>query len=167
MNGMPLLGLDHVATPADHRRPLLALGVLAVAMAGLGTLRLADLRAQATALRADGARITGHQAQPKPGHPVPGRIQAVPPVRWDHLFQALETAANADVSLLAFEPSPQQRSVRLDGEARDLAALLDYLRRIDSAGPFVRVRLQSHQALRDDPQHPVRFTVIAEWGGDA
>ncbi|MGZ5198619.1 MAG: PilN domain-containing protein [Telluria sp.] len=90
--------------------------------------------------------------------------QVVPSVRWERLFQALEVAASPDVSLLAFDPAPQQRRLRLDGEARDLAALLDYLRRLGSGGTFVQVRLQSHQAVRDDPQHPVRFTVLAHWG---
>ncbi|TFW32307.1 PilN domain-containing protein [Massilia horti] len=158
---MPPLVLSHMAAPANHRRQLFAVAMLAAVIFGLGTLRLADLRAQAALLRADTARFPAHRIKPAASA---GQTQAVPAVRWERLFQALASAASADVSLLAFDPAPQQRRVRLDGEARDLPALLDYLRRLGTAGTFVRVLLQSHQTLRDDPQHPVRFTVLAEWG---
>jgi Tfp pilus assembly protein PilN len=161
---MPPLVLSHLAAPAIPRRQLLALAMLALALATVGALRLADLREQAAALRADMARVAARHVQRTAGRAGTAHEQAVPGVRWGRVFAAMEAAASPDVSLLAFDPSPQQRRLRLDGEARDLAALLEYLRRLGTTGVFVQVRLQNHQAVRDDPQHPVRFSVVADWG---
>jgi Co/Zn/Cd efflux system component len=160
---MPPLLLSHLAAPAIPGRQLLVVALLALALAIVGALRLADLREQAAALRADSARAARH-LQRTAARVGDAHKQAAPGVRWERLFQAMEASAGPDVALLAFDPAPQQRRLRLDGEARDLPALLDYLRRLGTAGPFVRVRLQSHQVVHDDPQHPVRFTVVADWG---
>lgn len=163
MSAMPPLVLDHLSAPSIYRRQVAALVVLGLVAGGLGAVRLAELRAQADELGASLARGVQLQVQRTASRQAAGSIQAAPSVRWERLFEVLERAASQDVTLLVFDPSPPQRQLRLEGEARDLPALLDYLRKLGAAGPLVQVRLQSHQTVRDDPQHPVHFTIVASW----
>lgn len=86
-------------------------------------------------------------------------------VPWDALFTALETAATPDVALLAVESEAGRRSVRLSGEARQLGALLAYVRSLRSRPLLTDVFVHSHETQAQDPQHPVRFSIAASWAG--
>jgi hypothetical protein len=35
--------------------------------------------------------------------------------------------------------------------------------KLDASGALTKVRLVNHEVRRDDPQHPVAFTVTARW----
>jgi hypothetical protein len=157
---MPALGLDHAGRPAGSRRQLVALGLLALVLAVLGGMQLADLNAEANKLEAQASRVPRQRPARAPtAAPGGGAAAALP---WDRLLGALEAAASADVALLALDPVPHERHLRLDGEARDLDALRGYLRRLGAS--FIRVELQSHQVNGDDPQRPVRFVLLLAWG---
>jgi type IV pilus assembly PilN-like protein len=82
---------------------------------------------------------------------------------WDMLFRTVEGTGSVPVALLAVQPDPQKRVVRISGEARDYAAVLTYLARLDESGTLRNVHLLSHQRKQDDPQHPLVFTVAASW----
>jgi Tfp pilus assembly protein PilN len=82
---------------------------------------------------------------------------------WNELFKAMEDAAIDKVALLSVQPDPQQQVVNLNGEAKAYADVLTYLERLDSSETLTKVRLVSHETKRDDPHHPVAFTVTAQW----
>jgi hypothetical protein len=82
---------------------------------------------------------------------------------WDELFRAVETAAPKHVALLAMEPDSDKRLVKIVAEAKDSAAMLDYIRILEGGLMFRTVMLQSHQVQQQDPQRPIRFSVIAAW----
>ncbi len=82
---------------------------------------------------------------------------------WHRLFEALEASSDDSVVLLAVEPDPARQRVLVGGEAKDYAAVLAYLARLDTQPVFGRVQLQSHQIQTQDRDRPVRFTALADW----
>jgi type IV pilus assembly PilN-like protein len=82
---------------------------------------------------------------------------------WDMLFKTVEGTGNVPVALLAVQPDAQKGMVRISGEAKDYAAVLTYLARLDGSGSLRNVHLLSHQLKQDDPQRPLLFTIAASW----
>lgn len=82
---------------------------------------------------------------------------------WHDLFKALESSAIDKVALLSIQPDPQQRIVSVNGEAQAYGDVLTYMVKLDTSGALTKVRLMNHEIKRDDPQHPVAFTVTARW----
>jgi Tfp pilus assembly protein PilN len=82
---------------------------------------------------------------------------------WDGLFNALEQTTGGEVALLAVEPDADKREVRITAEAKDLQSMLDYAKRLQSVALFKDAHVTSHQIQQQDPQHPVRFVVNAQW----
>lgn len=82
---------------------------------------------------------------------------------WDELFKGVESAAGKEIALLAMEPNMEKHVVKISGEARDLVALLDYIMKLEEQGMFGPVYLQSHQVQQQDPERPVRFSLLAAW----
>lgn len=81
--------------------------------------------------------------------------------RWEALLAALEKAGDESVTLLALTPGAKEVSIA--GEAKDLAASLDYVKRLQSAPVFSEAHLAAYETLTAHPQHPVRFTLVAAW----
>jgi len=84
-------------------------------------------------------------------------------VPWDGLFQTLESAGGKDVALLALEPDTEKRLVKISGEAKNMAAMLDYIKQLENRDAFGTVYLQSHHVQTQDPDKPVRFDLLAIW----
>jgi Tfp pilus assembly protein PilN len=84
---------------------------------------------------------------------------------WDTLFSEVETSINDQVTLLSIEPDTAKRELRLTAEARDLDAMLDYVRKVQSGSIFGDAYVVSHQIQQQDPQKPVRFVLEAKWKG--
>jgi dipeptidyl aminopeptidase/acylaminoacyl peptidase len=84
---------------------------------------------------------------------------------WEELLQAVESAAGREIALLALEPDTEKQVVKISGEARDMAGLLDYITRLEEQKVFGPVFLQSHQVQLQDPERPVRFSLLAVWKG--
>lgn len=82
---------------------------------------------------------------------------------WERLFQAVESAAAKDVALLGLDPDAQKQTVKIVGEAKNIGAVLAYLRRLQGHQAIGKVRLTNHQLQRQDPEHPIRFSLIATW----
>ncbi len=82
---------------------------------------------------------------------------------WDELFASLESAAGPNVALLSVESDSVRRAIRIAGEAKDLAAMLDYLRSLGAQPTLANVHLQSHRLQQQDAQRPIRFIVGADW----
>lgn len=83
--------------------------------------------------------------------------------RWDRVFLAIESAGSADVALLAIEPDPRRRLIRVTAEARNRNAMLAYVDRLQSGPVLRRVLLEQHEVRLQDAQRPVRFIVVASW----
>lgn len=82
---------------------------------------------------------------------------------WNGLFTAVETSGEKDVALLSVQPDAQRRVLRLSGEARNLAALLRYVERLEKNPALSRVYLTQHEIRGQDPERPVRFALNADW----
>jgi Tfp pilus assembly protein PilN len=82
---------------------------------------------------------------------------------WDALFKAVESAAGKEIALLALDPNTEKHVVKISGEARDLAALLNYITQLEKQDVFGPVYLQSHQIQQQNPDKPVRFSLLAAW----
>lgn len=173
MTSMRPLSLDHQAPKGGaRRRPMTALLLLAVAANIAAGWYCADLRTQRQA-----AEQRAAQAPPQAAAPGGNRaaealraelMRANDTVRalslpWDEVFGAIEAAGSADVSLLALDPMPDKRMLKLHAEARNMDAVLAYLRALAGNAVFAAVSLQSHQVQQADPLHPVRFLVLLEW----
>jgi len=82
---------------------------------------------------------------------------------WNELFGSVESAQSPDVALLAIESDTEKRRVKISAEAKDPQAMLDYLRFLQAQPTLSDIYLQSHQYQQQDPQHPVRFMLGANW----
>ena len=82
---------------------------------------------------------------------------------WGKLFQAIESSSGKQVALLAMEPDAEKHVVKISGEAKNIAAVLDYIKRLGEQEVFSSVYLQSHQIQQQDPEKPVRFALLAVW----
>ncbi|HTZ00180.1 MAG TPA: PilN domain-containing protein [Rhodocyclaceae bacterium] len=84
-------------------------------------------------------------------------------IPWGALYRCLEDKADADVSLLAILPNADKGELRVNGEARDFAALRRYLQRLGESDVLADVRLQSNDVRESDAQKPVVFSIVAAW----
>lgn len=82
---------------------------------------------------------------------------------WDALFEDVESVMNGDVALLSLEPDLTLREIRFRGEARHVEAMLQFVRRIDETVALSNPHLESYQFRLQDPQQPVRFSLVARW----
>lgn len=83
---------------------------------------------------------------------------------WVDLLDAIESAPQQSVALLAVEPSTAKQSFRLTAEARDPEAMLAYLAALQKDRRLVSAFLVSHQVQLQTPGRPIRFQVQAGWG---
>ena len=82
---------------------------------------------------------------------------------WDRLFRAVESAAGEKVALLGITPDQKSGTVEVAGEAADLGAMFDYVKRLQRQPSLARVYLLNQKLNDQDAQRPVRFTVTASW----
>ena len=169
---MPRLELDYVPERQTGRW----LGLVALACAvGIGA-KLADVyvaaRHETVQLEAILARSDA-RSHPRPRAALPESVVreihrandvidqiALP---WDRLFRAVESAAGTRVALLGITPDQKAGTVEVGGEAADLDAMFDYVKRLQRQPALTRVYLVNHKINDQDAQHPVRFTVTASW----
>ena len=94
------------------------------------------------------------------------KIQSELSIPWSLLLTELEAAgkdSGSTVSLLQVEPNPGKHSLRITAEARSLPAALAYLKRLQQSKVLRYPMLESHELKKDDPEHPVRVKLAAEW----
>jgi hypothetical protein len=82
---------------------------------------------------------------------------------WDGLFADVEAAVVPDIALLGVQPDTRGRLVNLEGEARDLKALLTFLARLEAAPGLLDAHLKRHEIRQNDPNRPLAFTIQAKW----
>lgn len=82
---------------------------------------------------------------------------------WATLLDAIESVQAKKVALLVLEPDATNGKLRVTAEAKDVTAMLDYLKQLQQQPGLRDVVLLSQQVNEDDPQQPVRFVVGAQW----
>jgi hypothetical protein len=83
---------------------------------------------------------------------------------WNGLFSALESADDKDVALLAVTPDVARGQVKIHAEARHLAAMLAFHKRLQLGGLLNHVVLVDHEISKESVEAPVRFHIVAAWG---
>jgi len=84
-------------------------------------------------------------------------------VPWDSLFHAVESSGNQNITLLAIEPDVEKQQVKISGEAKSFNVLMNYMTHLQGQAVFGSVYLQNHDVQQEDPDKPVRFSLIATW----
>ena len=87
-------------------------------------------------------------------------------IPWTRLLAELEAASKdsaTGVSLLQIEPDPGKHLVRITAEVRALSDALSFLKRLQKSEVLRHPMLESHERRKDDPEHPVRIKLSAEW----
>jgi hypothetical protein len=82
---------------------------------------------------------------------------------WGDLYRCLEDSVDETVSLLAILPNAEKGEVRLNGEAKDFAALRSYLKKLGESGTLTDVRLLRQEVKQSDAQRPIVFSIVAAW----
>lgn len=82
---------------------------------------------------------------------------------WESFFKGLESISNKKVAILSIDPDVQAGLLRFEGEAKDYPAVLTFISQLREAKAFSKVFLSRHEYKRDDPQHPVVFTISMHW----
>ncbi len=160
------------------RAPLIGLLLLAAGVLAAGTTLLAyratlqkragmELRLEALTRAshtnpADAARVARDAAASEKA----ARELSTP---WTSLLAELESASkdsDGQISLLAVEPDHAKHKVLVNGEAKTLALAIAYVQRLQSSTAMRYPMLDSHELKTDDPQHPVRFELSADWRDD-
>ena len=163
--------LDFVAPV--HQAPLAGAALCAVGLAAALALGLAFDRKLAERSRLDAAL----SATPQPRHAAqtPESLKSAAEARtvehelgipWTRLLAELEAASHdsaAHVSLLHVEPDPGKQLVRITAEVRTLPDALAWLKRLQKSAVLRHPMLESHERRKDDPQHPLRIKLSAEW----
>lgn len=170
---MRRLSLDFVREPETSPvgYVLLAVGLLAAALAIFAHL---GLTGQVERYKEMAASVAGPQPERKQALPgfVKSEQEAIASARqvvdhlavpWGRLFGALEQIEEKDVALLTIAPDVQKRQIRVYAEAKNLAAMLSYHKRLEESPVFAVVSLTEHEVQIQDPQKPVRFNITATW----
>lgn len=169
----PRVALDFVS----RRRPLtlaggvlLALGLAAVAATYLEYRAIEDRRAglelKLQALKRRSQRDPAQELHATALGEEVGRIAQELGTPWTGLLAEFEAASRdsaEQIALLSVEPDHAKHHVRITGESRDLPRILAYVERLQASALLRHPMLESHDVKTDDPQHPVRFALTADW----
>jgi hypothetical protein len=85
---------------------------------------------------------------------------------WSQLLAELEAASadsGGDIALLSIEPDQARHRVHVTAEARTLHLALAYVQRLRKSAALRYPMLETHELREEDPQHPVRFQLSADW----
>ncbi len=84
-------------------------------------------------------------------------------IPWETLFSAVEAADMRGLGLLSLAPTARDRSLRVSGEARNLADLLAYVDRVAAQPALSQVHLLGHNSVQREGAAVVSFTLAATW----
>jgi hypothetical protein len=84
-------------------------------------------------------------------------------VPWEELFNAVESSSGSHVTLLALEPDFDKKQVKISGEANSYKTIMNYITKLQDHDVLGSVYLQNHDVKQDDPDNPVRFSIVANW----
>jgi len=169
---MSRLELDYAPSP----RYGVWFGIVALAIAAIIGAKLEDIYMTAKRETANlEARITRNETRSHPRaspalpesvlreiHRANDVIEQIA-LPWDRLFRAVESAAGGKVALLSITPDQKAGIVEVAGEAADMDAMFDYVKRLQRQPSLSQVYLVNQKLNDQDPQRPIRFTITASW----
>ena len=82
---------------------------------------------------------------------------------WEMLFDSLEYAVTKDIALLSVQPNVANQSIRINGEARNLVALTDFVEAIEREAFFENAYVLSYKVKQENPHRPILFSLITSW----
>ncbi|MDL2356071.1 MAG: PilN domain-containing protein [Pseudomonadota bacterium] len=82
---------------------------------------------------------------------------------WRDLHDAVAAATPAAIALLALEPDPRRRSIKITAEAKTSDDMIAYVEQLKQQPLFADVALLRHEINATDPNRPIRFQLDAEW----
>ena len=82
---------------------------------------------------------------------------------WETLFDAIEHAATEQIALLSLQPNVGSRTLRISGEAKSMAELLDFVEALERELVFENVHLLNYKIKQDNPHRPIIFLLTAAW----
>ena len=156
-----------------HRAPLAGAALCAAGLAAALAIGVAFQRQLTERARLDAA--LGAAAPPRRAAPTPQSLKSAAEaaaierelgVPWTRLLAELEAASHdaaSTVSVLQVEPDLAKQRVRITAEVRALNDALAYLRRLQKSAILRHPMLESHERRKDDPEHPLRIQLSAEW----
>ena len=169
---MAELNLDYQPTSPFPWGGMALLGV-AVIVLGLSGIYYQRLGGQVTILEAKVERTNNRAALRESS--VRGGVELVEEVKnandvlrhlgvpWESLFHAVESSGNQNITLLAIEPDVEKQQVKISGEAKSFNLLMNYMTHLQGQAVLGSVYLQNHDVQQEDPDKPVRFSLIATW----
>lgn len=86
---------------------------------------------------------------------------------WEALFDSIESASTEHIALLSLQPNVANRMLRINGEARSMSELLDFVEALERELVFENVHLLNYKIKQDNPQRPIIFLLTATWIGTA
>lgn len=151
-------------------------GKLGIALALAGVVTLGWVWAQMQAARAGEAGLALQiavleQAQPAvaarpairvdtPEKTAQARIESQLAYSWQPAFEALATAHSSKIALLALDAVQSKSQIKLMAEARQLSDAVEFIQSLQQQPGIRHVALTQHEVQADDPEKPVRFTVL-------
>jgi Tfp pilus assembly protein PilN len=82
---------------------------------------------------------------------------------WESFFNAIEFAASQEVALLSLQPNVANQNIRVNGEARNITVLLDFVEALERENVFEKAHLLNYKIKQDSPQRPIIFLITATW----
>lgn len=148
-------------------------GVLLCASAALGGWHVVELRrARAQAVRQLEQRQAAQRAVPVAvaAAPIPdaqaafvnGAVMQLN-LPWRDLQDAVASATPPTVALLALEPDPRKRVLKLTAETKTSDDMIAYVEQLKEQELFSGVLLTRHEINEQDSNHPLRFQLEAHW----
>jgi Tfp pilus assembly protein PilN len=148
-------------------------GLLLCVSAALGGWHVVELRrAREQALRQIEERQAAQRARP-----VAVAAVAIPEAQatfvngavmqlnlpWRALQDAVAAATPPTVALLALEPDPRKRVLKLTAETKSSDDMIAYVEQLKEQELFSGVLLTRHEINEQDSNHPLRFQLEARW----
>lgn len=82
---------------------------------------------------------------------------------WDALLHELEVQVDPAVALLSIEAQGQARSLRLSGEAKNMADVVVFVTRLRQSASVSAATLSSHEEKMAGPVKVLRFNLDVTW----
>ncbi len=170
--------------PASVRRSVSATGPAGWLLAGAGLALCVSAAVALVALHGEQVRNDARERRVA-GAPAPVRVAqvsvAVPPAQanavngallqlnlpWRDLAEAIEAATPPNVALLALDPEPKTRTLRIQAETKNSADMLAYVEQLKAQEFFVGAALIKHDINEQDTNMPLRFTLEVRWSASA
>lgn len=82
---------------------------------------------------------------------------------WRELQDAVLAATPRTVALVAMEPDPRKRVLKITAETRSSDDMVAYVEALKEQDSFTGVLLTRHEINEQDPNRPLRFQLEATW----